>query len=201
MHPEPEPLVDERDFVFSPVNRVENVVCIPGSERVHAQAAGVIEDVLVRPGSAAEDGTVLIRMSAPLLNARVRLLEASKAEIEKRFASQNLTDPAGARIAKAEQLSRRAAGAAQLIAVSKVQPEARVAAVLDQGHRIFGENRVQEAQGKWPAWKDAYTGVELHLLGPRQTNKARAAMELLDVIHTLDRPKLARTLARLAQAV
>ncbi|MGR3511398.1 MAG: YggS family pyridoxal phosphate-dependent enzyme [Paracoccaceae bacterium] len=86
-----------------------------------------------------------------------------------------------------------------LIAVSKVQPLDRVEAVLDQGHRVFGENRVQEAQGKWPDFRARYDGVELHLIGPLQTNKARAAMELFDVIHTVDRLKLARTLARLAE--
>lgn len=85
-----------------------------------------------------------------------------------------------------------------LIAVSKVQPLERVEAVLKEGHRIFGENRVQEAQGKWPAFRERYEGVELHLIGPLQTNKARAAMELFDVIHTVDRPKLARAIARIA---
>ena len=86
-----------------------------------------------------------------------------------------------------------------LIAVSKVQPLERVEAVLAEGHRVFGENRVQEAQGKWPAFRDKYDGIELHLIGPLQTNKARAAMELFDVIHTVDRPKLARTIARIAE--
>ncbi|MEM8851410.1 MAG: YggS family pyridoxal phosphate-dependent enzyme [Pseudomonadota bacterium] len=86
-----------------------------------------------------------------------------------------------------------------LIAVSKVQPPDRVTAVLDAGHRIFGENRVQEAQTKWPMWRDAYEGVELHLLGPLQSNKVRPAMELFDVIHSVDRPKLARRLADTAQ--
>ncbi len=86
-----------------------------------------------------------------------------------------------------------------LIAVSKVQPLDRVEAVLNEGHRVFGENRVQEAQGKWPDFKSRYDGVELHLIGPLQTNKARAAMELFDVIHTVDRPKLARTIARIAE--
>lgn len=85
-----------------------------------------------------------------------------------------------------------------LIAVSKVQPNERVEAVLREGHRVFGENRVQEAQGKWAAFKEAFPGVELHLIGPLQTNKARVACELFDVIHTVDRPKLARTIARLA---
>ena len=86
----------------------------------------------------------------------------------------------------------------QLIAVSKVQPNGRVAAVLDQGHRCFGENRVQEAAGKWPAFRDAYGDIDLHLIGPLQSNKARQAFELFDTIHTLDRPKLAKTFARLA---
>jgi pyridoxal phosphate enzyme (YggS family) len=85
-----------------------------------------------------------------------------------------------------------------LIAVSKVQPNERVEAVLAEGHRVFGENRVQEAQGKWPDFKARFANVELHLIGPLQTNKARPAIELFDVIHTVDRPKLARALARLA---
>lgn len=103
------------------------------------------------------------------------------------------------KIAKAEAAAGRAAGAVSLIAVSKVQPNARVQAVLDEGHRIFGENKVQEAAGKWPDFRTQYEGIELHLIGPLQTNKARQAMELADSIHTLDRPKLATTLARLAQ--
>lgn len=85
-----------------------------------------------------------------------------------------------------------------LIAVSKVQPLERVEAVLNEGHRVFGENRVQEAQGKWPAFREKFEGVELHLIGPLQTNKARAAMDLFDVIHTVDRVKLAQTIARIA---
>ncbi|MEP1522348.1 YggS family pyridoxal phosphate-dependent enzyme [Ascidiaceihabitans sp.] len=89
-------------------------------------------------------------------------------------------------------------GRTQLIAVSKVQPDDRVAAVLDQGHRCFGENKVQEAAGKWPAFRDKYGAIDLHLIGPLQTNKARQAFELFDVIHTLDRSKLANTFARLA---
>lgn len=86
-----------------------------------------------------------------------------------------------------------------LVAVSKVQPNDRVAAILDQGHRVFGENKVQEAAGKWPAFRETYEGIDLHLIGPLQTNKARQAMELAQSIHTLDRPKLATTIARLAQ--
>ena len=93
----------------------------------------------------------------------------------------------------------RAVDDVTLIAVSKVQPNARVAQILDQGHRCFGENKVQEAAGKWPAFREAYGQIELHLIGPLQTNKARQAMELAQAIHTLDRPKLATTIARLAQ--
>lgn len=104
-----------------------------------------------------------------------------------------------ARISKALARVGRSEGSARLIAVSKVQPDERVAAVLEAGHRIFGENRVQEAAGKWPAFKAQYEDIELHLIGPLQTNKARQAMELFDVIETIDRPKLAKTIARLAQ--
>ncbi|MCV2887642.1 YggS family pyridoxal phosphate-dependent enzyme [Ruegeria aquimaris] len=103
------------------------------------------------------------------------------------------------RIARAEQAAGRPEGAVTLIAVSKVQPNDRIKAVLEQGHRVFGENRVQEAAGKWPAFKERFSGVELHLIGPLQTNKARQAMELVDAIHSVDRPKLANSLARLAQ--
>jgi pyridoxal phosphate enzyme (YggS family) len=71
--------------------------------------------------------------------------------------------------------------------------------VLEQGHRCFGENRVQEAAGKWPAFKEQFEGIDLHLIGLLQTNKARQAMELCDAIHSVDRLKLAKTLARLAQ--
>lgn len=106
-----------------------------------------------------------------------------------------------ARIAAACAHADRSPAEITLIAVSKVQPADRVQTVLDAGHRVFGENRVQEAQGKWPAWKDTYDGVELHLLGPLQSNKARPAMELFDVIHSVDRPKLARRIADMAQEI
>ena len=104
-----------------------------------------------------------------------------------------------ARIAKEVDRVGRAPGSVRLIAVSKVQPNERVEAVLEQGHRVFGENKVQEAAGKWPIFREQFEGVELHLIGPLQTNKARQAMELFDVIQTLDRPKLAKTLARLKE--
>ena len=103
------------------------------------------------------------------------------------------------RITQAEQAAGRAAGAVQLIAVSKVQPNARVRNVLEQGHRIFGENRVQEAASKWPDFREQFDGIDLHLIGPLQTNKTRQAMDLFQSIHSVNRPKLAKTLARLAQ--
>lgn len=105
------------------------------------------------------------------------------------------------RIAQAEQNADRPAGSVKLIAVSKVQPNARVQAVLDEGHRCFGENKVQEAAGKWPDFREAYSGIDLHLIGPLQTNKVRQAMELFDAIHSVDRPKLAGAIARIAQEV
>ena len=103
-----------------------------------------------------------------------------------------------AKVAKAENDAGRAPGSVELIAVSKVQPNARVAEVLGQGHRVFGENRVQEAAGKWPDFRAEIDGIDLHLIGPLQSNKTRQAMELFQHIHTLDRPKLATTIARLA---
>lgn len=87
-----------------------------------------------------------------------------------------------------------------LIAVSKVQPLERVVAVLEAGHRVFGENYVQEAAGKWPDLRARFGPVAVHMIGPLQTNKAKQAVELFDAIHTLDRPSLAEKLARLAQA-
>ena len=103
------------------------------------------------------------------------------------------------RIRAAERRAERPEGSVRLVAISKLQPEDRVRAVLDAGHRLFGENRVQEAQGRWDALRPDLEGVELHLVGPLQTNKARAAVALFDAIHTVDRERLAETLARLAQ--
>ncbi|TMV10513.1 YggS family pyridoxal phosphate-dependent enzyme [Arenibacterium halophilum] len=108
-------------------------------------------------------------------------------------------DDIKSRIAAAVEKAGRAPDSVTLIAVSKVQPDARVRTVLEQGHRSFGENKVQEAAGKWPAFREEFDGIDLHLIGPLQTNKARQAMELAQAIHSLDRPKLANTLARLAQ--
>lgn len=105
------------------------------------------------------------------------------------------------RIAAAERAAGRAAGSVTLIAVSKVQPADRVEAVLAAGQRVFGENYVQEAQGKWPDWRARYPDVQLHMIGPLQSNKTRQAAALFDAIHTVDRDSLARKLARLADGV
>lgn len=103
------------------------------------------------------------------------------------------------RIRKAEEAAGRSAGSVELIAISKVQPNARVEAVLEEGHRVFGENKVQEAEGKWPDFQARFPGTRLHLVGPLQSNKTRRAMELFDAIHSVDRPKLARSIARIAE--
>jgi len=103
------------------------------------------------------------------------------------------------RISRAATTHGRDPADIRLIAVSKEQPHDRVLPVLRAGHRLFGENRVQEAGDKWPDWRAEFGPVDVHLLGPLQSNKTRAAMELFQAIHSLDRPKLAQTLARLAQ--
>ena len=104
-----------------------------------------------------------------------------------------------ARVSHAETVAKRKPGSVGLIAVSKVQPNHRVADTLQKGYRCFGENTVQEAEGKWPGFRQNYDGVDLHLIGSLQSNKARKAFELFQSIHTLDRLKLATTFARLAQ--
>lgn len=96
----------------------------------------------------------------------------------------------------AEAAAGRPAGAVALVAVSKTHPAERILPVLRAGHRIFGENRVQEAEAKFPALRREFPDLELHLIGPLQTNKVREAVALFDVIETLDRPRLAEALAR-----
>lgn len=83
-----------------------------------------------------------------------------------------------------------------LIAVSKTFPAEAIEPVLVAGHRVFGENYVQEAKGKWPALRERYPDVELHMIGPLQSNKAKDAVQLFDAIHTLDRTSLAEALAK-----
>ncbi|MFC2253084.1 YggS family pyridoxal phosphate-dependent enzyme [Labrys portucalensis] len=99
-------------------------------------------------------------------------------------------------IARAEADALRPAGAVILIAVSKTFGPEAIEPVLAAGQRVFGENRVQEAQGKWPALKAVYPDIELHLIGPLQSNKAKEAVALFDVIHTVDRPSVAQALAK-----
>lgn len=98
-------------------------------------------------------------------------------------------------IAAAAETSDRKVGDIALIAVSKTFPAEQIQPAIDAGQRVFGENRVQEAAAKWPALKEAAPEIELHLIGPLQTNKVKQAVGLFDVIQTVDRLKLARSLA------
>jgi pyridoxal phosphate enzyme (YggS family) len=100
-----------------------------------------------------------------------------------------------ARIAAAAREAGRDPASITLVAVSKTHPAVAVRRALAAGQRVFGENRVQEAKAKWPALQAEFPGIELHLIGPLQTNKVRDAIALFDVIETIDRPKLARALA------
>jgi PLP dependent protein len=109
-------------------------------------------------------------------------------------------DDIRARISAALAAAGRPADAVTLVAVSKVQPPERVRTVLAAGQRVFGENRVQEAEGRWPPLQAEVPGIELHLVGPLQTNKLARALELFDAVHSLDRDSLARKLAAAVQA-
>jgi len=113
-----------------------------------------------------------------------------------------MTDDAAGRLREVETriaIAARGAGrdptAVKLIAVSKTCEAPAILPVLKAGHRLFGENRVQEARAKWPALKAQFPGVELHLIGPLQSNKAKEAVELFDAIHSIDREKIARAVA------
>lgn len=99
------------------------------------------------------------------------------------------------RILDAESASDRSAGSVSLVAVSKTFDAETIRPVIAAGQRIFGENRVQEAQGKWPSLKEETPDIELHLIGPLQSNKAADAVALFDVIETIDREKIARAVA------
>lgn len=99
------------------------------------------------------------------------------------------------RIDAAVREAGRPAGSVTLVAVSKTFGVEDIRPLIAAGQRVFGENRVQEAQGKWPALKAETEGIELHLIGPLQSNKAREAVALFDVIHTVDREKIAGALA------
>ena len=101
-----------------------------------------------------------------------------------------------AQIVAAAQRAGRDTASVKLIAVSKTFEAQQIEPVIAAGQKRFGENRVQESQSKWPALKARYPEVELHLIGPLQSNKVRDAVELFDVIHTIDRPKIASAIAR-----
>ena len=116
-------------------------------------------------------------------------------EVIDSLVAENLAAVEG-RIAAAERDAGRAAGSVALVAVSKTQPAAAVREALAAGHRLFGENRVQEAQAKYPALRESFPDLALHLIGPLQTNKVKEAVALFDVIETVDRPRLAEALAR-----
>jgi PLP dependent protein len=100
------------------------------------------------------------------------------------------------RIAAAEQAAGREPGSVTLVAVSKTFAAPVIRPLIEAGHRVFGENRVQEAEGKWPELKADFSGIELHLIGPLQSNKARHAVALFDVIETVDRDKIAAELTK-----
>src|SRR6476660_731165 len=102
------------------------------------------------------------------------------------------------RIDRAEALARRVPDDVTLIAVSKMQDVAAIEALIAQGQEEYAENRVQEAQAKWPALRARYPDLQLHLVGRLQTNKAEEALALFDTIHSLDRPSLVTALARAA---
>jgi PLP dependent protein len=116
-------------------------------------------------------------MSNTLISPAVTRLEAIRLEI-----------------ARAEHDANREANAARLIAVSKTFEADTIRPILEAGQRIFGENRVQEAQAKWPELREKFNGVELHLIGPLQSNKTQEAVSLFDCIHTVDREKIAASL-------
>jgi pyridoxal phosphate enzyme (YggS family) len=103
-------------------------------------------------------------------------------------------------IADAAREAGRVPASVNLVAVSKTHPAERIRPVLEAGHRLFGENRVQEADEKWLGLRDDFPDLRLHLIGPLQTNKVKRAVQLFDAVETVDRPKLARHLAREMQA-
>jgi pyridoxal phosphate enzyme (YggS family) len=101
-----------------------------------------------------------------------------------------------ARIAQTAAIAGREPNAIELIAISKTHGPERIAPLIAAGQRVFGENRVQEAQAKWPELREAHAGLQLHLVGRLQSNKAEDAVALFDAIHSLDRPSLVTALAK-----
>jgi len=120
--------------------------------------------------------------------------ETTRDDVEGRLAAVN------AAIGAAAKAAGRQAGDVRLVAVSKTIRAGPIEAAIAAGQKLFGENRVQEAQGKWPVLKERFGDVELHLIGPLQSNKAKDAVALFDVIETVDREKIARALAREMEA-
>lgn len=112
------------------------------------------------------------------------------------MAGHHRLDDIHQRIEKSCANCDRSPSSVSLIAVSKTFDTDAIEPLLVAGHRVFGENRVQEAQTKWPALKERYHDIELHLIGPLQSNKTADAVALFDVIHTVDRPKIARSLVK-----
>jgi PLP dependent protein len=121
------------------------------------------------------------------------MLKAAKGDRPKNTAER--LDFIRAEIRKAALGNARDPASVTLVAVSKTFPAEAILPALEAGHRVFGENRVQEAKAKWPALRARFPDLELHLIGPLQSNKAREAVELFDAIHTVDRPKIAMALA------
>ncbi len=114
-------------------------------------------------------------------------------------ATQNAETPLGqveTRIARACRVAGRERKDVELVAISKMHEAEAIAPLLDQGHRVFGENRVQEAQAKWPALRERHPDLALHMVGQLQSNKAEDAAALFDCIHALDRPSLVKALAK-----
>jgi PLP dependent protein len=100
------------------------------------------------------------------------------------------------RVASAARVARRDPGSVRVVAVSKTFGPEAITPVLEAGHRTFGENRVQEVRAKWPGLRERYPGVELHLVGALQSNKARDAVALFDAIHSIDRPRIAQAVGQ-----
>jgi len=122
------------------------------------------------------------------------------AEAETAGGSAQRLAAAQAKIAAAARAAHRDPAEVKLIAVSKTFGAPEILPVLQAGHRLYGENRVQEAKGKWPELKAQFPDLKLHLIGPLQSNKAKEAVELFDAIHSIDRPKIARAIAEEMQS-
>ncbi len=116
-------------------------------------------------------------------------------ESDEKLATENLAMVQG-QMSKAAKIAQRKVEDVRLIAISKTRSADEIRPLLEAGHRLFGENRVQEAAGKWPALRDAFGDVKVHLVGQLQSNKAEDAVQLFDAIHSLDRPSLVKALAK-----